>query len=81
MAVAARPVTCNGFRSRTVDLDLDGRGWCLIVTYRDSMGQPINGFDAQIASICRAHGAALATHNLEDFQGTGVDLVDPWRQT
>lgn len=51
-----------------------------IVTRRDRAGLPINGFDAQIASICNARGAALATRNMKDFQNTGVDLIDPWQE-
>jgi predicted nucleic acid-binding protein len=49
-----------------------------IVCDRDAAGIPIDGFDAQIASICRAHGAALATRNVKDFQDTGIIVVDPW---
>lgn len=49
-----------------------------IVTRREGAGLPIDGFDAQIASICHAHDAALATRNIKDFRGTGVALVDPW---
>lgn len=49
-----------------------------IVSSRDLAGEPIDGFDAQIAAICRAHGATLATRNLSDFRGTGIDLIDPW---
>lgn len=56
-----------------------GEYYALVVTERDRVGAPIDGFDAQIASICRSHGAALATRNLKDFQATGVDLIDPWR--
>jgi len=52
-----------------------------IVSDRDHAGLPIDGFDAQIAAICRTHRAALATRNLNDFQGTGIDLVDPWQPT
>ena len=50
-----------------------------IVTRRDGVGLPIDGFDAQIASICRGRGAALATRNLKDFQDTGIELIDPWQ--
>ncbi len=50
-----------------------------IVNARDQAGLPIDGFDAQIASICRAQGASLATRNLKEFEGTGVELIDPWR--
>jgi toxin FitB len=50
-----------------------------IVSTRDRVGAPINGFDAQIAAICRLHAATLATRNTRDFEHTGIDVVDPWR--
>ena len=52
-----------------------------IVHGRDRAGSPIDGFDAQIASICVAHDAALATRNVRDFRGTGIDVIDPWRDS
>lgn len=51
----------------------------MIVTRRDRAGLPIDGFAAQIASICHTHDAALATRNLKDFQDTGIDVIDPWQ--
>lgn len=53
--------------------------YAMIVTQRDRAGLPVDGFDAQIASICRTHDAALATRNLQDFQDTGIDVIDPWQ--
>jgi predicted nucleic acid-binding protein len=50
-----------------------------IVSGRDRAGLPIDGFDAQIASICSVHRAALATRNAKDFQDTGIDVIDPWQ--
>jgi predicted nucleic acid-binding protein len=50
-----------------------------IVSSRESRGLPIEGFDAQIAAICRSHGAALATRNVKDFAETGIDVIDPWQ--
>jgi toxin FitB len=50
----------------------------MIVSRRDRAGLPIDGFDAQIASICHARDAALATRNLKDFHDTGIDVIDPW---
>jgi len=50
-----------------------------IARRRDEAGLPIGGFDAQIAAICRARGAALATRNVKDFLETGVEVTDPWR--
>jgi len=34
--------------------------------------------DLQTAGIAIAHGLQLATHNIGDFQGLGLDLIDPW---
>jgi toxin FitB len=34
--------------------------------------------DLQTAGIAVAHGLQLATHNIGDFQGLGIDLIDPW---
>ncbi len=45
---------------------------------RESSGRPISTADAMIAGICLANGAALATRNGRDFEGTGVPVVDPW---
>ena len=49
-----------------------------VVAERERLGNPIDGFDAQIAAICRSRAAALATRNGRDFTGTGVVVVDPW---
>jgi len=34
--------------------------------------------DAQIAAIALAHGAAVATRNVEHFEHTGVQIINPW---
>ena len=45
---------------------------------REQAGLPISAPDAQIAAICRAHGAVCATRNEKDFAKTGVQIVNPW---
>ncbi|MFT3871641.1 MAG: type II toxin-antitoxin system VapC family toxin [Nocardioides sp.] len=49
-----------------------------ITAARRAMGRPIAAMDALIASIVRESAATLATRNLADFSGLGLDLVDPW---
>jgi hypothetical protein len=51
----------------------------LIAARRESMGRPIDIADCQIASICYANQLTLATRNIKDFEGIGIDLVNPWR--
>jgi toxin FitB len=40
---------------------------------------PITPLDAQIAAITRSHSAILATRNISDFEGCGIELLDPWK--
>jgi hypothetical protein len=49
-----------------------------VVGHRDRQGTPISGYDAQIAAICRANDASLATRNEKDFIGAGIELINPW---
>jgi predicted nucleic acid-binding protein len=49
-----------------------------ILVTRERIGRPISMADAQIAAICRFHGAVCATRNSGDFAHTGIDLIDPW---
>ena len=54
--------------------------YAAIVSRREHDGRPIDGFDAQIASICQQHSATLATRNVADFEHTGIELIDPWQE-
>ncbi len=49
-----------------------------IAANRRAGGRPITPFDAQIAAIARSRGATLATRNVADFEGCGVEIVNPW---
>jgi predicted nucleic acid-binding protein len=49
-----------------------------VLARRERAGLPIAMADAQIAAICRVHGAICATRNTRDFSQTGVTAVDPW---
>lgn len=52
-----------------------------VVARREADGNPISGFDGQIAAICRSQAATLATRNTKDFIDTGISLIDPWQET
>lgn len=43
-----------------------------------SAGNPIGFADGAIAAIASAHGFKVATRNVRDFLGTGVDILNPW---
>jgi predicted nucleic acid-binding protein len=49
-----------------------------IAATREAAGRPIAALDAEIAAICQTRSATLATRNVKDFDGCGIDTVDPW---
>ncbi len=49
-----------------------------IVADRRKQGRPIGIADGQIAAIAKAQTATLATRDVDDFEGCGVGLVNPW---
>lgn len=70
------------FPRQVLPFDLAAAGaYADVVAGRERLGQPIDGFDAQIAAICHAQAATLATRNTEDFADTGIDVLDPWHTT
>jgi predicted nucleic acid-binding protein len=70
------------------DEDLGGRvlafgseaahAYSQIAAERHRAGRPIAQFDAQIAAIARSVRASVATRNVEDFEGCGITVQNPW---
>jgi predicted nucleic acid-binding protein len=55
------------------------RPYAEIATERRRAGRPMSHFDAQIAAIARSRNAVLATRNVSDFEGCGIETVNPWQ--
>jgi predicted nucleic acid-binding protein len=70
------------FPRQVLPFDLAAAGaYADVVASRERRGDPIDGFGAQIAAICRARAATLATRNTEDFTDTGIGIIDPWQHS
>ena len=49
-----------------------------IASFRRKIGRPMSRADAQICAIASVNRAVIATRNTADFEGCGVELVNPW---
>ena len=45
---------------------------------RSRSGRPLSVEDGMIAATCLSFGATLASRTVLDFEGLGIDVVDPW---
>ncbi|HEX3952451.1 MAG TPA: type II toxin-antitoxin system VapC family toxin [Stellaceae bacterium] len=52
--------------------------YATIVSARERSGHSIKTLDALIAAIAATAGAAIATRNVRDFEGSGIRVVNPW---
>ncbi len=67
------------FIGRVLVFDSDAAStYAEIFAQRQTLGRPISQSDCQIAAIARCQGATIATRNVTDFEGVGVELIDPW---
>jgi predicted nucleic acid-binding protein len=49
-----------------------------IMSMRRAIGRPLEGFDGLIAAVARARDAIVATRNTRDFDGCGIEVLNPW---
>lgn len=74
--------------SQLLDEDFDGRVQSFdltaaiaagtIAASRQRAGLMVEVRDVQIAGIAASRRATVATRNTRHFEGTGIDLVNPW---
>lgn len=70
------------FRGRILPFDLEAaEAFADITVARSRAGRWIAIMDATILAVAKARDAALATRNVIDFEGCGVQIIDPWAYT
>ena len=80
IAAAAAEMFEHDFAGRVLPFGSDAAvAYASLAAARRRAGRPISGFDAQIAAIARTHDADLATRNVDDFDGCGIEVIDPWK--
>jgi predicted nucleic acid-binding protein len=80
LTIALQDMLAEDFSGRILPFDSPAAvAFAEIAADRQQAGRPISQADAQIAAIARSRGATLATRNVADFQGCGLEVINPWR--
>jgi len=67
------------FRGRVVPFGERAAGaYGEIMATRRALGRPLGQMDGLIAATAAASGAVLATRNVRDFEGLGIELINPF---
>jgi len=79
LGAAVEGLLDEDFRDRILPFDRRAaRAYAAIAAARRAAGRPISQFDCQIAAIARAREATVATRNTRDYEGCGIEVIDPW---
>lgn len=79
LAEAVDAMLTHDFAGRILPFDRKAAaGYASIASRRRQVGREMSQLDAQIAGIAKAWNASVATRNGSDFQGCGVEIIDPW---
>jgi len=69
----------RGFANRILDFDTTAADvYGDLVVARERGGRRLEGFDGLIAAIAKSRALPIATRNTEDFEGCGIDTINPW---
>ena len=52
--------------------------WGDLMALAKRSGRGLASMDGLIAATAVAHQLTIATHNTKDFEGFGIDIIDPW---
>jgi predicted nucleic acid-binding protein len=71
--------TAQAFEERVLDFTAAAaHAYAEIMGYRKETGHAMSLPDGQIAGIAFAHGFAVATRNIKDFEDCGIELISPF---
>lgn len=68
------------FANRVLAIDVAvANRWGVLVATNEVKGRVLPTIDSLVAATALVHGMKLVTRNEDDFDGTGVEIVNPWR--
>ena len=79
LEAAAQAMFSQDFGGRILPFGIEAaHAYTRIAVQRRRAGRPISQFDAQIAAIASASRACVATRNVNDYEGCGIKVLNPW---
>lgn len=67
------------FRDRTLDITAGVMlRWGEMLARLEKQGRKLPGIDSLVAAIAIFHDMTLVTRNVKDFEGAGVEILNPW---
>lgn len=79
LQAAVDAMIAEDFADRVLPFDSAAAvAFAAVFAKRRAAGRPISFPDCQIAATARAREAAVATRNVDDFEGCGVVVMNPW---
>lgn len=67
------------FENRIVPVEMPvALAWGDLMALAKRSGRGLASMDGLIAATAVAHQLTLATRNTKDFEGFGIDIIDPW---
>ena len=74
-----RSLAARGFQTRIFDFDAAAAEiFGELAAGRGRAGIPLRGFDGLVAAIAKSNATPIATRNVQDFAGCGIELINPW---
>ncbi len=69
------------FQGKIIPIDEDVIvGWGFLAARAEAAGGPMPAIDSLIAATAQANNLTLVTRNVEDFNASGVEIVNPWEE-
>ena len=69
------------FGNRILPLERGGAEWAALFRVQaNRAGRLLRISDALIAGIAKANDLTIATRNIRDFDGLGIEIVNPWER-
>ncbi len=67
------------FAGRILSFDSSAaQAYAVIAAARRAAGHPIHHADCQIAAIAHSRRASVATRDVDGFDGSGIEVINPW---